>query len=115
MFRSVLTSKTKTTDFLECRLRVGLRNWTNLEYFIDLVWTSKSKKRDGPWILYRSQILYRPGLQNKKEIRTLDIISAWTSNKKEFFLGWTSQNVDNGSDFEIIILGFQIIRIDLRC
>ncbi|CAB4487299.1 unnamed protein product [Rhizophagus irregularis] len=96
------------TDFLECRLRVGLRNWMNLEYFIDLVWTSKSKKKDGPWILYRSQILYRPGLQNKKEIRTLDIISAWTSNKKEFFLGWTSQNVDNGSDFEIIILGFQI-------
>ncbi|CAB5374759.1 unnamed protein product [Rhizophagus irregularis] len=70
-------------------LWVGLRNWTNLKYFIDL-------------------ILYRPGLQNKKERQTLNIISAWTSNKKEFFLGWTSQNVDNGSDFEIIILGFQI-------
>ncbi|CAB4416289.1 unnamed protein product [Rhizophagus irregularis] len=66
MFRSVLTSKTKTTDFLECRLRVGLRNWTNLEYFIDLVWTSKSKKK-----------------RRTLDIMSIsDIISAWASKQE---------------------------------
>ncbi|CAB5166394.1 unnamed protein product [Rhizophagus irregularis] len=66
MFRSVLTSKTKTTDFLECRLRVGLRNWTNLEYFIDLVWTSKSKKKR----------------RTLDIISISDIISAWASKQE---------------------------------
>ncbi|PKY54174.1 hypothetical protein RhiirA4_472832 [Rhizophagus irregularis] len=62
----------------------------------------QNRKKDGPWILCRFQILYQPGLQNKKERWTLDIILAWTSNKKEVSSWWTSQNVDNGSDFEIV-------------
>ncbi|CAB5350744.1 unnamed protein product [Rhizophagus irregularis] len=66
MFRSVLTSKTKTTDFLECRLRVGLRNWTNLEYFIDLVWTSKSKKKETD-LGYYIDLRYYIGLDFKQE------------------------------------------------
>ncbi|GET66977.1 hypothetical protein RIR_jg25545.t1 [Rhizophagus irregularis DAOM 181602=DAOM 197198] len=78
------------------------------------------KKRDEPWILYRSQILYRPGLQNKKEVRNTDL---------GYYIGldfkqerrWTSQNVDNGSDFEIKwtsdIVDYSWVsnRIDPRC